>query len=120
VDGATQGGRDRGRARGLGVPIEEVIQLYNLSVDEFLARERDIDRHGCSRPARHALSNLPRYRCAASVGRIMDRAHKLTEKLALTMLARDGIAAIWQLQLASAEAHRSGLSERCGLHLGDS
>jgi hypothetical protein len=26
----------------------------------------------------------------------------------LTMLARGGIAAIWQLHLASAEAHRSG------------
>ena len=32
--------------RGGWVPIEEVIQLYNLSVDEFLAWERDIDRHG--------------------------------------------------------------------------
>jgi hypothetical protein len=38
----------------------------------------------------------------------MDRARTMTEKLALTMLARDGIAAIWQLHLASAEAHRSG------------
>jgi hypothetical protein len=32
--------------RGGWVPIEEVIQLYNLSVDEFLAWERDIDRFG--------------------------------------------------------------------------
>ena len=32
--------------RGGWVPIEEVIHLYNLSVDEFLAWERDIDRHG--------------------------------------------------------------------------
>jgi hypothetical protein len=32
----------------------------------------------------------------------------MTEKLALTVLAREGIAAIWQLHLASAEAHRSG------------
>ncbi len=32
--------------RGGWVPIEEVVQLYNLSVDEFLAWERDIDRHG--------------------------------------------------------------------------
>jgi hypothetical protein len=29
-----------------GVPIEEACQLYKLSVDEFLAWERDIDRHG--------------------------------------------------------------------------
>ena len=56
--------------RGDWVPIEEICRLYTLSVDEFLAWERDIDRHGCSRPARHALSNLPRYRCAAAVGRI--------------------------------------------------
>jgi hypothetical protein len=32
--------------RGGWVPIEEVCQLYNLSVDEFRAWERDIDRHG--------------------------------------------------------------------------
>src|SRR3977135_2628983 len=28
------------------VPIEEICQLYSLAVDEFLAWERDIDRHG--------------------------------------------------------------------------
>ena len=38
----------------------------------------------------------------------MSRARTMTEKLALTILARDGIAAIWHLHLASAEAHRSG------------
>ena len=32
--------------RGGWVPIEEVCRLYNLSVDEFLAWERDIDRNG--------------------------------------------------------------------------
>ena len=32
----------------------------------------------------------------------------LTEKLALSMLARDGIAAIWQLHLDAAYAHRTG------------
>jgi hypothetical protein len=32
--------------RGGWVPIEEASRLYNLSVDEFLAWERDIDRHG--------------------------------------------------------------------------
>ena len=32
--------------RGGWVPIEEACQLYKLSVDEFLAWERDIDRHG--------------------------------------------------------------------------
>jgi hypothetical protein len=32
--------------RGGWVPIEEVSRLYNLSVDEFLAWERDIDRYG--------------------------------------------------------------------------
>ena len=30
------------------------------------------------------------------------------ENLALTLLARDGIAAIWQLNLQAAEAHRMG------------
>src|SRR5437762_9258037 len=32
--------------RGGWVPIEEACRLYNLSVDEFLAWERDIDRNG--------------------------------------------------------------------------
>ncbi len=32
--------------RGGWVPIEEVCRLYTLSVDEFLAWERDIDRNG--------------------------------------------------------------------------
>ena len=34
--------------RGGWLPIEEACQLYNLSVDEFLAWERDIDRHTVS------------------------------------------------------------------------
>lgn len=32
--------------RGGWVPIEEVCRIYELSVDEFLAWERDIDRYG--------------------------------------------------------------------------
>ena len=32
--------------RGGWVPIEEVCELYNISPDEFLAWERDVDRHG--------------------------------------------------------------------------
>jgi len=32
--------------RGGWMPIEEACRLYNISVDEFLAWERDIDRHG--------------------------------------------------------------------------
>ena len=32
--------------RGGWVPIEEVCRLYSLSVDEFLAWERDIDQFG--------------------------------------------------------------------------
>jgi hypothetical protein len=32
----------------------------------------------------------------------------LSETLALELLARDGIAAIWQLNLAAADAYRSG------------
>ena len=31
--------------RGGWVPIEEICRTYNLSVDEFLAWERDIDRY---------------------------------------------------------------------------
>jgi hypothetical protein len=32
----------------------------------------------------------------------------VTEKLALSILIRDGIAAIWHLQLAAADAFRTG------------
>ena len=32
--------------RGGWVPIEEICRIYNLSVDEFLAWERDVDRYG--------------------------------------------------------------------------
>ena len=35
-----------GAVRGGYVPIEEVCSLYNISVDEFLAWERDMDRNG--------------------------------------------------------------------------
>ena len=32
--------------RGGWVPIDEICELYSVSVDEFLAWERDIDRYG--------------------------------------------------------------------------
>jgi Protein of unknown function (DUF1153) len=32
--------------RGGWMPIEEVCRLYNISVDEFLAWERNLDRNG--------------------------------------------------------------------------
>jgi hypothetical protein len=34
--------------------------------------------------------------------------HTQTDKLALSALARDGIAAIWNLHVAAAEAHGAG------------
>jgi hypothetical protein len=38
----------------------------------------------------------------------MTRSRTLSEKLALSILARDGIAAIWQLNLHAAGAYRTG------------
>ena len=38
----------------------------------------------------------------------MSRDRALSEKLALSILAREGIAAVWQLHLAAADAHRTG------------
>ena len=32
--------------RGAWMPIEEACRVYNISVDEFLAWERDLDRNG--------------------------------------------------------------------------
>jgi hypothetical protein len=34
--------------RGGWMPIEEACRVYNISVDEFLAWERDLDRNGVS------------------------------------------------------------------------
>jgi hypothetical protein len=36
------------------------------------------------------------------------RARTLTNQLALSMLAREGIAAIWYLHMAAANAHHTG------------
>ena len=38
----------------------------------------------------------------------MSALQTMTEDLALRMLARDGIQVIWRLNLAAAEAHRTG------------
>jgi hypothetical protein len=94
--------------RGGWVPIEEICRLYNLSADEFVAWERDSDRRSiftaCSARALKHILRLKRRAGRADI----DRARTLTQRLALTMLARDGIAAIWQLHLASAEADQGG------------
>jgi uncharacterized protein DUF1153 len=34
------------RSRGGWVPIDEACVLYNISIDEFIAWERDLDRYG--------------------------------------------------------------------------
>jgi hypothetical protein len=38
----------------------------------------------------------------------MNRARSLTEKLALSILADNGVAAIWQLHMAAADAYHTG------------
>jgi hypothetical protein len=38
----------------------------------------------------------------------MTRSHTLTEKLALSILAREGVAAIEQLRMAADDAHQTG------------
>jgi hypothetical protein len=43
-----------------------------------------------------------------AMDREKSRPAALTEKLALSMLAREGIAAIWQLHMAAANAHQTG------------
>ena len=42
------------------------------------------------------------------IGSRMIRLHTVTEGIALKMLARNGIAAIWQLQVAAGIAYRTG------------
>ena len=38
----------------------------------------------------------------------MEHSERITEKLALSLLAHDGIAVIWKLHIAAAQADRSG------------
>ena len=48
--------------RGGWVPIDEVCRLYNISVDEFLAWERDLDEYGVAglRTTRYQIYRSPR------------------------------------------------------------
>ena len=39
---------------------------------------------------------------------MLKQQHGRTGELALSLLARDGIAVIWRLNLAAADAHRTG------------
>jgi hypothetical protein len=48
----------------------------------------------------------------------MDTSSKLTDELALSILAREGVAAIWKLHLCAADAHRTG-PVCCSRHLGN-
>jgi Protein of unknown function (DUF1153) len=47
--------------RGGSLPIEHACTVYCLSIDEFLAWERDIDRKWHSRLAEYQVSDLPEY-----------------------------------------------------------
>jgi hypothetical protein len=73
--------------RGGWVPVEEACRLYKLSVDEFLAWERDIDRHGIhglrgSRPSGNStLASAEAHRsgypsAAASISEIAEAAEE--------------------------------------------
>ena len=63
--------------RGGWIPIEEACELYSISVDEFLAWERDLDRYGVHglRTTRHREPRLRRERSdqvrEAGSGRVM-------------------------------------------------
>jgi hypothetical protein len=67
--------------RGHWVPIEEACRLYNISVDELLAWERDIDRNGVPvlRSTRYQI-----YRDTVE----MRSAQAQTDKLARSPLAK--------------------------------
>lgn len=47
--------------RGGWVPIEEICRVYSISVDEFVAWERDLDQYGVP-GLRTTRSDLPRHR----------------------------------------------------------
>jgi hypothetical protein len=50
----------------------------------------------------------------------MDRTRTLNEKLALKILAKEGIGAIWRLHVAAADAYRNGcVTAAAGQHHGD-
>ena len=54
--------------RGGWIPIEEACELYSISVDEFLAWERDLDRYGIHglRTTRYQIYRDNEKQCAAS------------------------------------------------------
>ena len=54
--------------RGGWIPIEEACELYSISVDEFLAWERDLDRYGVHglRTTRYQIYRDTEKQCAAS------------------------------------------------------
>ena len=64
------------------MPIEEACSLYNISVDEFLNWERDIDRNGIPglRSTRYRFTATPMY------GRA-----EMSEEPRTEVLRRDGI-----------------------------
>lgn len=51
-----------GAVRGGWLPVEEACRLYNISVDELLAWERDIDRNGVPGLRSTSLPDLSRHR----------------------------------------------------------
>ena len=98
--------------RGGWIPIEEACRLYKLSVDEFLAWERDSDRRSvftacAARALKHTL--ILKRRGGRSD---MDHARTLTERLALTMLGATG-------SRPSGNSTKAGIRRR-GLYLWDS
>ena len=72
----------------------------------------EIGRHraiALRKPQRRARdSDIGEPDCAASV--------IVREKIAASMLAHEGIAAIWRLHIAAAEAHRTGHPRCCGVN----
>ena len=59
--------------RGGWIPIEEVCELYRISVDEFLAWERDLDRYGVAglRTTRYQIYRDTDKRAPAASGTAM-------------------------------------------------
>ena len=106
MDGVPKGG-GRGRSAWGWIPLEEVCRRHHLSVGKFLAWGKGHRPVWPAGSAYHAISDLPPDRSAQEWLTMALRCSP-TRHLAVSLLGECGIAAIWRLNVAAAEAYRTG------------
>jgi hypothetical protein len=93
--------------RGDGYRSRRCAAVITFPSISFWPGGRDIDRYGMSGLRNHAISDLPPDRSAQEWLTMALRCSP-TRHLAVSLLGECGIAAIWRLNVAAAEAYRTG------------